>query len=140
MNMLQISSCASMSLCYLSRACHSHFCDAHVGFLVGAVGVSYYLCLCHLKVALVSPWMEDSSIGPLRWNSWCMKEKKPCFVVGDVKVIIFVGNNLNFLSYYGIMDNNLIKCMCVLWKQDVGGGGAYPYYHPWLSIHWLPLG
>ncbi len=63
---------------------------------------------------------------PCKWNSWCIKEKKHCFVVGDVKVIIFVGTKLNGLSYYGIMDNHLIKCMCVLWKQDVGwGGGAH---------------
>jgi hypothetical protein len=40
-----------------------------------------------------------------------MKEKKPCFVVGDIKVIIFVGTKLGGLSYYGIMDNHFIMCV-----------------------------
>ncbi len=51
---------------------------------------------------------------PYRWNNWCMKEIKPYFVVGDVKVIIFVGTKFGRLSYHGIMDNQLIKYMFVL--------------------------
>ncbi len=108
--MLQISSCASMFLCYLSRACHSHFCDAHMGFWVGAMGVGCHLCL-PLGVTMNGILIYRA---PCKWNSWCMKEKKPCFVAGDVEVIIFVGTKLDGLSYYGIMDNHLIKCMCVL--------------------------
>jgi hypothetical protein len=34
--------------------------------------------------------------------------------VGDIKVIIFVGTKPSGLSYYGIMDNHLIRYMCVL--------------------------
>jgi len=62
MNMLQISSTMFLFLCYLFGACHLHFCDARMGFLVGAVGVGYHFCLCHLKVALMWPQMEDLSI------------------------------------------------------------------------------
>jgi hypothetical protein len=53
-----------------------------------------------------------------------MKVKNPCFVVGDVDAIIFVGNKLNGLSYYGIMDNYFIKCMCPLKARCGGGGGG----------------
>jgi hypothetical protein len=52
---------------------------------------------------------------PYRWSNWYMKETlKPCFVVGDVKVIIFVGTEPSGLNYYGIMENHLIRYMCVL--------------------------
>ncbi len=53
--MLQISSIVSMSLCYLSWACHLRFCDARMGFLVVVMGVGCHLCLLHLKVALMLP-------------------------------------------------------------------------------------
>jgi len=43
-----------------------------------------------------------------------MKERKPCSMVGDVEVIIFVGTKLGALNYYGIMDNHLIRYMFVL--------------------------
>jgi hypothetical protein len=65
MNMLQILACVSMYLCYLSEACHLCFCDAHMAFLVGAMGVGCHICLRHLKVPLVLPRMEDSFIVPL---------------------------------------------------------------------------
>ncbi len=43
-----------------------------------------------------------------------MKKKKPCSMVGDVEVIIFMGTKFGGLSYYGIMANHLIRYMCVL--------------------------
>ncbi len=61
---------------------------------------------------------------PCRWNNWCMKERKPCSVVGDIKVIIFVGTKIDGLNYYGIMDNHFINT-CVSFENGMGVG-AYP--------------
>ncbi len=46
-------------------------------------------------------------------------------MVGDIEVIIFMGTKFGGLSYYGIVDNHLVKYMFVLSKHD-GGWGGYP--------------
>ncbi len=44
-------------------------------------------------------------------------------MVGDIEVIIFMGTKFGGLSYYGIVDNHMVKYMFVLSKHDVGWGG-----------------
>jgi len=82
-----------------------------------------------------------------RWNYWCMKERKPCSMVGDIEVIIFMGTKFGGLSYYGIVDNHLVKYMFVLSKHDVGWGG-YPLLSSltfnssistWITQRWIFL-
>jgi len=136
----------SLFLCYLFRACHLHFCDAHMGFLVGAVGMGCCLCLHRLKVALMSPWMEDSSIGSYVdgiIGVWRKENLVPWW--GTLRLLFLWA--LSSVAW-AIMESWTITWSntCLSFQSMMWGGGGYPLLSSltfnssistWITQHWI---